>query len=835
MPPLEDNFQPAKRPEQEARPAEPPERPDFNRDAARPNEKLSAREVQSRNFGDVIPNQRETGEASDSAGDRLRESAGLEKVPDAGSVQYSVKLAEMQAQRAEGVSRAQNIAFVGANGESVVGAQFTKQDGTYLKTTGGDTYRVEANTTGGFDLNPVKGDGQQFSAVQMKVLTDAFVLRAEKFSAPPGRPDDGQRAVLDALNGGVKRGETADFSPTARRTEMPQKREAVLPPSERAPNPGANAIPAERVAAAQAPGRPDATSRENATDRALHPEQNVQEQLGAARGGNDLFSQFVNLLVEKLSPSPDHIVDGKHQSLRDISASIVEMYQSRPELAGVLGLRTLIARQVENAPPLSMSDSGSMPGAERVTGRTFEARVSAAIAAALNNFQTQKENAIAAAAQSRAQSRLESGQPENTSGLVRDPQFHVGDAPTLSPAGATIVQGRIDIDAPNPEPRLEPTQENEPLPFSEAASHPEPEVARVESPEEMAERARLQALALEQERIAAEKLALEQQENEEAERLAREEAERQEREAIKQRIQKRDDERRRRYLVKDKDTFDSIAVKQLRDVRLSALIYDINKHLLPVKTVRGKQVRELRARMIIFLPTAQEIEKFRNGPAVASVDALQVQQLLEADAITGGANVDTKSDIFEPVEAPKFEGLSAEQRAHVEQMLGPLPVAGATAITSTNRFEAPGEVDLPPHAQPAVPPVAEAPQAVPSAQLSKAKTESLTEAENKPDRFEQEPAPVLFREIERTAYTVRLGDTLKSISMRHPGLEDVALWSLLAEVNALSTVTDARGNPETKLVRGMRLLIPTAEEVVAHKERRSQLGNSVPSPRITGV
>src|SRR5262249_11686142 len=68
-------------------------------------------------------------------------------------------------------------------------------------------------------------------------------------------------------------------------------------------------------------------------------------------------------------------------------------------------------------------------------------------------------------------------------------------------------------------------------------------------------------------------------------------------------------------------------------------------------------------------------------------------------------------------------------------------------------------------------------------------------------------------------YHVRLGDTLRSVAMKHPALNDVSLWKLLAEKNGLPTTQDARGVPTTVLQRGSILELPTPQEIAEYKNR----------------
>jgi len=79
-----------------------------------------------------------------------------------------------------------------------------------------------------------------------------------------------------------------------------------------------------------------------------------------------------------------------------------------------------------------------------------------------------------------------------------------------------------------------------------------------------------------------------------------------------------------------------------------------------------------------------------------------------------------------------------------------------------------------------------------------------------------------------TDYTVRLGDTLRSIAMKHPILNDVNLWQLLAEKNDLPLSCDSRGTPTAQLKRGAKLVMPSAEEIVEFRKSRGEGISPVP-------
>jgi hypothetical protein len=77
----------------------------------------------------------------------------------------------------------------------------------------------------------------------------------------------------------------------------------------------------------------------------------------------------------------------------------------------------------------------------------------------------------------------------------------------------------------------------------------------------------------------------------------------------------------------------------------------------------------------------------------------------------------------------------------------------------------------------------------------------------------------IVKKDERIKYTCRLGDTLRSLAISHPSLKDVSLWKLVAQLNNLSLKVDGKGHPVAVLKRGVRLIIPTKEEIVLFREQ----------------
>src|SRR5271163_3395797 len=131
-------------------------------------------------IGEAIPDKKETEEAAVAASELFFQAAGLDKVPSPGQVNIAVKAAEIQAQRAEGISRGQIVTYNDARGETMTGGQYTRDDGTYFKTAQGLTFKVEPNQQNGFDLRSITGSSETFVAVRMDVLRDVFSAGGEK-------------------------------------------------------------------------------------------------------------------------------------------------------------------------------------------------------------------------------------------------------------------------------------------------------------------------------------------------------------------------------------------------------------------------------------------------------------------------------------------------------------------------------------------------------------------------------------------------------------------------------------------------------------------------------
>lgn len=231
------------------------------------------------------------------------------------------------------------------------------------------------------------------------------------------------------------------------------------------------------------------------------------------------------------------------------------------------------------------------------------------------------------------------------------------------------------------------------------------------------------------------------------------------------------EDKRRRYVVKDKDTLESIAKKQLRDVRLSALIYEINKHMLPVRMEKGKQVVDPRPGTSIWLPSESEIREFRGRLYAAP----------------------RQTNIGPPtLGKPPGKQMTAEEEL------------SARFGSGWDGSSAGG-----PNSSPA------------AGMLGAAVAKNQTRRSN----IEKVLGPMTSKQADggRIKYIVRLSDTLDGVAAKHPALKDAELWPLLARVNDLSEECDDDFKPVDALRRGTMLNLPTPTEIALYREEVAEM------------
>lgn len=243
---------------------------------------------------------------------------------------------------------------------------------------------------------------------------------------------------------------------------------------------------------------------------------------------------------------------------------------------------------------------------------------------------------------------------------------------------------------------------------------------------------------------------------------------------------KRDDEKRQKYIVQQGDTLESIAAKMLRDTRLAALIYEINRAVIPLVNVGGKRFPHLTAKMVIWLPNATDIQKYRERMLLGTANGASAQP-----QPTKYANAE------EELAARFGEGWSDAQQNGAATIGNATPPSTETSGGKGRSIEELGE------------------SAHDAVMHRKGRIESLL------GPLSPEASAAGLR------YVVRLGDTLKSIAMKHPQLNDVQLWPLLAEINGLTIAPDQNGAPVCAVRRGQSLRLPTADEIAEFRATQS--------------
>ena len=244
---------------------------------------------------------------------------------------------------------------------------------------------------------------------------------------------------------------------------------------------------------------------------------------------------------------------------------------------------------------------------------------------------------------------------------------------------------------------------------------------------------------------------------------------------LKEEERRKEDKKRIKYIVREGDTLESIAQKQLRDLRLAPLIYRINKKVIPIVNEGGKEVIALKKGLVLWLPSPFEAREFRT-------------QLGSGVSIPGAAS---------------NTAFSGKKYASPEEELAAKFGANWASDDTSND------------------PTSDTKDSIAEQMLLNA----LEEQKRRQDNIEKVLGPVSTTQktdsdrAGRTLYTVRLGDSLKTVAMKHPLIRDISLWKLVAEVNKLPITTDRTGRPTATLTRGNKIKIPTIEEIVAYKDK----------------
>ncbi|MBY0547397.1 MAG: LysM peptidoglycan-binding domain-containing protein [Candidatus Obscuribacterales bacterium] len=264
-----------------------------------------------------------------------------------------------------------------------------------------------------------------------------------------------------------------------------------------------------------------------------------------------------------------------------------------------------------------------------------------------------------------------------------------------------------------------------------------------------------------------------------AQRKLDEERKRREREEETRRLdaerkEKEKKNKRGSYRVRHGDSLVSIAQSQCSDGNLAPLIYDINRGRIAEKFIGVRRCAVLKVNQNLTLPSENDITNFKRW---------------------GGRS--NSLDFSHPAGAPDVlvapEGGFVSAEAELAAKFG-MAWGGSASGVGKSRFDDGKEV--------------------------KGSRTDRVKAKIKQNRHHIEAALGPLRQTvvpqeNRIRYVCRIGDTLRSVALRHASLQDVKLWELIALVNELPRDMNAKGEPSVKLVRGQTLLLPTPAEIQA--------------------
>ncbi|MBI4534011.1 MAG: hypothetical protein HY711_08680 [Candidatus Melainabacteria bacterium] len=228
---------------------------------------------------------------------------------------------------------------------------------------------------------------------------------------------------------------------------------------------------------------------------------------------------------------------------------------------------------------------------------------------------------------------------------------------------------------------------------------------------------------------------------------------------------------------------------------------------VPVRSQKGKQIVDLKPKMVLWLPNSEDIKEFRGrifGGLTTKFEYASQYKSPEEElaAVFGGRPEDYRAEASAQSATSKASGEGAsEPRVDTEQKVADVPAAQVSG----------GEPDVLSGKETAASSIDGAAAAAAVAEAKHANIESMLG-----------PTSKKKDDSGRIKYTVRLGDTLKSVAMKHPALRDVTLWKLIAEINELSTSTDSKGAPTAALKRGTVVEIPTPGEVAEFLQREDK-------------
>lgn len=231
---------------------------------------------------------------------------------------------------------------------------------------------------------------------------------------------------------------------------------------------------------------------------------------------------------------------------------------------------------------------------------------------------------------------------------------------------------------------------------------------------------------------------------------------------------------RLKYRVKQNDTLASIAARFCNSADHAPAIFHINRTLIPVTTHNGSTFANPPADTMIWIPTDEDLDLFKDTGVLKKY----------AHISFAGVKFATAEEELAAKFGRRWFGPSEEEKAISNSAL-------SAAAFSPERAARRANIEN---------------------QLGAFNPQSHSDG--------------------RIRYTVRLGETLKSIALKHPHLKDVDMWKLIAKANNLPTELDAKGCPIAIIKRGMILVFPSYEEVEnfrASKKNRTSASHMLPT------
>ncbi len=249
----------------------------------------------------------------------------------------------------------------------------------------------------------------------------------------------------------------------------------------------------------------------------------------------------------------------------------------------------------------------------------------------------------------------------------------------------------------------------------------------------------------------------------------RKEREEEERRLDKERKDKEKKNKRGSYRVRQGDSLVTIAQTQCKDGSVAPLIYDINRGQIPEKFHGVRRAAWLKVNQVLALPSENDVANYKRGTV-------------------RHANIDMSVPAGDTGVVPTPPGGFASPEAELAAKFGMAWGSGlGGAAKPDEEIKGSRSDDV--------------------KRKIRENRENIEEALGTGQQKPAVPAP------NRIKYVCRIGDTLRSIALRHPALQDVKLWELVAVVNELSTEVNSKNDPIAKLARGQILFLPTPEDI----------------------